>query len=926
LTDIDISLFPATLDAFDGDEQRAIVFLDRYAAKGPLGEAAETLPEESWQRVARAMAGDDDELYEEYLGILRGFKFVPGGRIMAGAGIEAEVTFYNCYVIPLETRARRKNRQPAEWLEAVSTNADGEEIDRLERRIPPLEADPGNDSREAIFDTIGLMVDIMSRGGGVGINWSVLRPQGAYLKRVNGTSSGPVGWMDVASKAVGEVEQGGSRRGAAMFMIDDWHPDVLKFITAKEDYARITNANVSVCVSDAFMDAVARDAVWQLQFPDTGHAAYNTEWGGDLQGWIETHGLDAVTVYEEVRARDLWDAMAESAWKSGEPGIIFLDRYNKQSTGKNVERIICVNPCGEQGLGAYSVCNLGSMNLQAYVRDYSEIGQTTDFTRPRGARNVTETSGPPSFDYEAFTADAKVAIRFMDAVIDKNYYFIPENETIQKDLRRTGLGIMGLADALIGLGLKYGSSDAVEFTEAVYRTLKDAAIETSRELAAQKGPAPAWRQDMIDEPYIAEYLERYPWRREDIARTGLRNIFLLTQAPTGTTSILAGVNSGIEPLFALQWTRKDRTGTHRVKAPAVTRYFDKQPPYVFVTAAEISVDQHIDMQAAAQRYIDSSVSKTINGPKSHTVEDVKAAYQQAYDKGLKGLAYFRDGSGRDQVLYKDEPVEKVDDKDSLIAQLKVDVHEMAELARVSPNYVRPEVMSGRTIKVQTKSEAAYVTINRDDSGTPREVFINVGKSGDDITAMAEALGRLISLALRKGATLGGVANQLEGIGGMTNLNWSKSIPHAVGQALTEENRREAEVAPLTDDSTILPSDGWDYDEWQTELPDGVRPSSCRTTSRTRSRSATSALRAGSTRSCAKKTAASASAAASVPANALRRGLPAMAHRRSALWRWRRELLATAAEHGGGQVDPVPLTQGVEHRDQGQEQRGPGLRD
>ena len=812
MTDFDLTQYPETLAAFGDDEQRATVFLDRYAAKDETGAPRETLPDQMWKRVAEAIGETTDER-EAFTNLLSDFKFVPGGRILAGAGAEAEVTFYNCYVIPVETRERRKNRRPA--IDMVVENP----TEHMEFRIPPIEEDAGNDSRGAIFDTIGLMVDIMSRGGGVGINWSVLRPKGAYLKKVNGTSSGPIGWMNVASKAVGEVEQGGSRRGAAMFMLDDWHPDVLRFIEAKyNDPTVITNANVSVCISDEFMQTVEEDGTWVFQFPDTSHPAYNEEWDGDLRGWLDK-GYPTVQ-YGSLPARQMWRRIAECAWGSndgtkagGEPGVVFLDRYNKQSTGAGIERIISVNPCGEQGLGAYSVCNLGSMNLEAYIRPR----KVNTSYRGKGKNRITveqieyEGNTPTgySFDYDDFVAGVRDAVQFMDNVIDANYYFLPENEAIQKKLRRIGLGVMGLADALAALGMRYGSPEAVEFTEAVYRVMKDAAIRTSRELAAEKGAAPGWDNSMVDQPYIAEFLARNPGARKDIERTGLRNLFLLTQAPTGTTSILAGVNSGIEPMFALTWTRKDRTGTRKVIAPPVRRYYEalrQAPPKddfgleldlpdYFVVADQVTVAEHIQMQAAAQRFIDSSVSKTINGPHGHSVEDILDAYTQAYSAGLKGLAYFRDGSGRDQVLYKgdalpDSANDALAKKDEEIDLLKNQMADMADRWMAEKaEYQRPEVLTGRTSKVQTKVGSAYVTVNRDETGSPVEVFIAVGNSGDDVMAMGEALGRLASLALRKGASLGGVANQLEGIGGMTNLAWAKTVPHAVGQALTAENQR-----------------------------------------------------------------------------------------------------------------------------------------
>jgi ribonucleoside-diphosphate reductase alpha chain len=470
----------------------------------------------------------------------------------------------------------------------------------------------------------------MSRGGGVGINWSVLRPSGAHLARVSGTTSGPVGWMQVGSVTTGTVEQGGSRRGAAMFMLNDWHPDVMAFMEAKVTAGMIENANCSVAVSNEFMEAVDADAMWVTRFPDTTHPAYNSEWDGDIKAW-EAKGYP-VKEYGKFKARDLWAKLAEFAWRSGEPGVVFLDRYNDQSTANGQEKIICVNPCGEQGLGAYSVCNLGSMNLSAYVLESGH------------------------FDVPAFAHDVRVAIRFLDNVIDKTYYHLPETRAQQMKLRRIGLGVMGLADALIKMKIRYGSSKAVAFVDEIWRLMKDVSIEESMRLAEERGPAEGWRDDMWERPFLAEYGKRYS------KRGALRNLFLLTQAPTGTTAGLAGVNSGIEPYFAFKFTRVDRTGTHE-PATALQREWmgmkeaGSDIPDYWVESGNVTGREHLVMQATAQKWIDSSISKTVNLPKDATVEQVAEVYNLAWDLGCKGLAVYRDGSRDKQVLYKDEPAE-----------------------------------------------------------------------------------------------------------------------------------------------------------------------------------------------------------------------------------------------------------------------------
>src|SRR5687768_15190402 len=416
---------------------------------------------------------------------------------------------YNCFVIPVSSRGNE-----------------------------------GNDSRGGIFDTINTMVNIMSRGGGVGLNWSTLRPRGSHLSRVNGTSSGSVGWMDVASSAVGAVIQGGSRRGAAMFMLWDWHPDILEFTDVKRDDTKITNANISVAISDSFMEAVKADGDWDLRFPDTKHPDYNSDWNGDLGAWVDAGR--PVVVYETIKARELWRKICDGAWHNGEPGIVFLERYQKQSTANSIEKIIAVNPCGEQGLGAYSVCNLGSLNLASYIKE-----RTFHLSSRQQAEKY--------FDDASFRADIKTAVRFLDNVIDKSHYMedIPQTREQQMKLRRIGLGLMGLADMFAYLKIRYGSPESVAWTEEVYKILKIEALWASTELAKEKGAAPGWDTSMLDVPYLRDIPEDL---HAHIDEYGLRNLFLLTQAPTGTTSLLAGVNSGLEPFFALEYERNDRMG------------------------------------------------------------------------------------------------------------------------------------------------------------------------------------------------------------------------------------------------------------------------------------------------------------------------------------------------------------------------------
>jgi ribonucleoside-diphosphate reductase alpha chain len=736
-------------------EQRKKVWLDRYAKKGPDGLPVESDPSEMWGRVADAIADEEGEA-DAFYRILEDFKFVPGGRILAGAGIEAQVTPYNCFVIPIRNETHPEN---------------------------------GNDSREAIFDTRNRMVNIMSRGGGVGINWSTLRPNGSYLKRVNGTTSGPVAWMNAASVDVGTVMQGGSRRGAAMFMLWDWHPDIEEFINHKRDEKLTTNANISVAISDGFMEAVKRDDDWILRFPDTSHAKYNTDWDGDLSAWVDA-GLPVVE-HKKVRARDLWRQMADAAHASGEPGIVFLERYNKLSSAREEEKIICVNPCGEQGLGPYSVCNLGSMNLAMYVNG--------------------------KFDFESFKEDVKVAIRFLDNVVDKAYYGEEFKETYEQQmkLRRIGLGVMGLADALIELKITYGSKEAVEFTEAVYKAMRYAAIDASVALAKEKGPAPAWSPNKAARHFYggteqnefewakARELGIPPETHRGLTEHGIRNMFLLTQAPTGTTSLLAGVNSGIEPYFAFELIRKDRTNTDGWDfiAPPMREYLARggdpaELPEWFVTTNDLSIDQHIDMMAAAQKHVDSSISKTINAPKHASVNDVEQAYMAAYDRGLKAVAYYRDGSRQEQVLNH-----KVKEtlENEVVAVNGIEKHPEPE----RHPYKRGSVLRGTTRKYPTALGTAFITVNKDEYDEIREIFVNVGKAGSDVQQLSEAVARVVSTSLQHDVAVHAVRAQLQGVGGYGKMR--KSLPSAIADALEEaEDDDDGTILELVSDEGLQP--------------------------------------------------------------------------------------------------------------------------
>lgn len=720
---------------------RETVFLDRYALKGKDGEVLEHTPEETWKRVAWGIAQNEktkDRKYweDKFYHVMEDFKFVPGGRILSGAGTNYQVTYFNCFVIPSP-----------------------------------------RDSRGAILDTLKQMVEIMARGGGVGFNLSSLRPRGARVKKVNGTSSGPVNWAELFSVATKDiVQQAGTRRGALMLMLWDWHPDIEEFITVKQDLSKINGANLSVCVSDAFMEAVKNDSDWELKYPDLDDPKYDKLWDGEIDKWIANGGK--VKSYKTVKARYLWDLICTAAWRSAEPGLHFLDRSNKRSNTYYFERLIATNPCGEQPLGEWAVCNLGAMNLSAYVKD-------ADLSKDK----------PGWFDFESFGKDVKVAMRFMDNVIDKTYYFLPENEKCAKDIRRTGLGIMGLGDMLIKMQLPYGSEESLPVIEKMFATLRDNAYEASVEVAKEKGAFPKFNK--------AKYLQGYHIKalskkiRDGIAKYGIRNGVLLTIAPTGTTSLVSGVSSGVEPVYEFSFKRRDRLGEHMIYHPLLEEWKNAHPsagsgqvpdrPAYFVSANDLTPMEHVKVQAIAQEYIDSSISKTVNAPNSHTVDDVKTLYMAAYDYGLKGVTYMRDGS-RQGVL---ERVEEKKDASTSSAQETV----VQPALPIMPVISRPQRIDGSTYKAETPVGETFITINHTEDGQPFEVFITVGKSGSDVTAMADALGRMISLNLRLNGMLAPrermkqVVAMLTGIGGSRSVGFGvnrvRSLPDAVAKVLAQ---------------------------------------------------------------------------------------------------------------------------------------------
>ncbi|AIQ40797.1 adenosylcobalamin-dependent ribonucleoside-diphosphate reductase [Paenibacillus sp. FSL R5-0912] len=710
----------------------------------------EKTPEEMWDRLAAAMASVEQtpELQEEWTGkfrsILDDWKLVPGGRIAAGAGASEELTLFNCYVVPSP-----------------------------------------KDSRGGIMQTLSEMTEIMARGGGVGINLSSLRPRRAIVRGVNGSSSGSVSWGGLFSYTTGLIEQGGSRRGALMLMINDWHPDVVDFITVKQTMGQVTNANLSVCVSNAFMKAVKEDLDWELVFPDTTDPDYDTIWDGDLDKW-KADGRRVIP-YRTVRARDVWHTIIESAWKSAEPGVVFMEYYNQMSNSWYFNPIICTNPCGEQGLPGWGVCNLSAVNLSKFY----------------DAENH-------DVDWADLATTTRYSVRFLDNVIDKTPYHFPENEANQKLERRVGLGTMGLAELMIKLNIRYGSPESLEFLDKLYGFMAREAYLASAEIAGEKGSFQAFDTDKyLQSGFMRNITEVYPEVGESIRKHGMRNVTVITQAPTGSTGTMVGTSTGIEPYFAFKYYRQSRLGYDEQFVPIAQEWLEAHPgeelPEYFVTSMDLSAKDHIRAQAAIQRWVDSSISKTANCPSDFTVEETAELYEMAFDLGCKGVTIYRDGSRDVQVL---ETTKKEEKKDAPAAVETKEAEPVEAEAAPAPVTVaaapapqpaanvvdkqykkRPQVLRGATYKINTPFGMAYITIN-DLDRTPAEIFLNVGKAGSDVFAMAEALGRVCSLFLRygdHGEKVELLIKHLKGIGGSGAIGFGanrvESIADAVAKAL-----------------------------------------------------------------------------------------------------------------------------------------------
>ena len=735
-----------------GDKKDEVIVQE----KALMDKPTESL-RDAYNRIALAAASiekkDREKAYKQFLYHLDKHHIQPAGRIMAGATVDKEgnytgnLTLYNCYVIPSP-----------------------------------------KDSRKGIIHNLEIMTEIMSRGGGVGMNLSTLRPRYSYVRGVHGKSSGSVSWGALYSYATGLIEQGGSRRGALMLMLADWHPDVEEFIESKKQKGYIENANISVLISDEFMDAVKNDEEWPLKFPDyesVSKEVYENEWNGDVRDW-EKKGLP-VKIYKKIRARDLWHKLMESAWASAEPGIVFIDRYNKESNSWYFNKLIATNPCGEQGLPAWGVCNLGHLNLPSFLKKVGE-----------------DDIGPLyEVDWEELKSAARTLTRFLDNMIDLTPYHFKENEENQKSERRIGGGTLGLGEMLIRLRLKYGSDEATEFIDKLYETITTEMYKESTNLAGEKGAFPKFDKEKFLQ---SGFVKRLPEEiKELIKKKGIRNVTLTTQAPTGTVGTMLGTSTGIEPFYSFKFYRQSRLGTFEVEIPLAQEYkkVDGKLPDFFVSSMDLTPEEHVKVQAVIQKWTDSSISKTANVPSDYTVEETKRLYEKAFEWGCKGVTIYRDGSRHEQVLTTKKTEEnktktekeateakstdKVEFKNSLSKEDEELLRKAKELLSLRRD-VSGSGVNSMYYEVETGYGTLHVNIVYDNLG-PVKIFANISPLGTEISGLTSALSILISKYLQLGGDPSKLLKHLNSIKGDKPFGFGPnrvdSIPHALGKVLRD---------------------------------------------------------------------------------------------------------------------------------------------
>jgi len=662
-------------------ENAVKVLEKRYLKKDADGNVVET-PEEMFRRVARAVAeadkfyddaADIDKVEQEFFEMMSNLEFLPNSPTLMNAGRPLG-QLSACFVLPIE------------------------------------------DTMEGIFETIKQAAMIHKSGGGTGFSFSRIRPKGSTVNSTGGVASGPVSFMKVYNAATEAVKQGGTRRGANMGILRVDHPDILEFITCKQDNAEINNFNISVGLTEEFMKAVEENRDYEL---------------------VNPHDKKVVG---KLNAREVFNKIVDSAWRNGEPGIIFLDRLNKDNVVPELGEIESTNPCGEQPLLPYESCNLGSINLSAMTK---------------------ENNGRTEIDYDKLERTVFKAVHFLDNVIDVNNYPLERIAEMTRSTRKIGLGVMGFADLLFKLRVSYASDEGIELAEEIMRFIREKGREASIQLAKQRGTFPLYEKSTYKDLGLK-----------------LRNATVTTIAPTGTLSIIAGVSSGIEPVFALSYIRNVMDNTELLEVNPVFEQVAREEGFyseefmrriaqkgnihdmaeipehirkVFITAHEVSPLWHIKMQAAFQKYTDNAVSKTVNFRHEATRDEVAEVFQLAYKLGCKGVTIYRDGSRDMQVLN----IGKVKGKDNHEQN-----HEPVPQHKVTPR-PRPDVTTGFTEKVRIGCGNLYITVNYDEQGIC-EVFTNTGRAGG-CPSQSEATSRLISIALRSGMDVKALVEQLKGI-------------------------------------------------------------------------------------------------------------------------------------------------------------------
>ena len=773
-------VLPDDLPEAELTQNARIVLGRRYLKKDGAGEPDEE-PEVMFWRVACTIAGVDgdygaadsavDEVARRFYELMISGKFEPNSPTLMNAGRPLG-QLSACFVLPVE--------------DALSNGHSG------------------------IYDTLTAMALVHQSGGGTGFSFSRLRSEGEMVRSTMGVASGPVSFMKLYDASTDVVKQGGTRRGANMGILRVDHPDIRSFITCKNDTSRITNFNISVAITDAFMEAVKNDETYDLINPGNGH------------------------VVGRENAREIFDMIVRGAWLTGEPGTFFIDRANEYNPVPRLGEYEATNPCGEQPLLPYDVCNLGSINLAKFVK--------------KDARPGTDPDG--GVDWDALAQVVHLATHFLDNVIDANVYPLEKIHALAQNIRRIGLGVMGWADMLVRLGIPYDSEEGVAFGRRVMEFVNEESRNASERLAETRGIFPAWEESIWGPDGKAA-------TREDGERIrpmrALRNCNLTTVAPTGTISILAGCSGGIEPLFAVAFMRNqagvmmpdvnpdfvrraDEGGWHSDElmeriAEEGHIHFDEVPEDVrriFRTAHDITPEWHVRMQAAFQEHTDSAISKTTNFPGEAREEDVREIYELAFSLGCKGVTVYRDGSREGQVLStgatrKGEVAAEISVEVSELEHQVADAREEAHNLRIEVERLkaemqdqdltagaarhkrqRPDALRGYTMKMISPLGDLYVTINEDVGGRPFEVFCTLGKAGGAANADAEAIGRLMSLALRSGISITQVKEQLRGISCDRAVGFGPnkvlSVPDAIGQAIErylEEKEGIQEDLPLT---------------------------------------------------------------------------------------------------------------------------------